>query len=174
MHIYNMTNRNKEVVKRFTIATVSLLCEALAPEFANDNCSLAVVSGPPLTPETAMNFATVVDDTGVDTIYLAFEPGREHLGPVSATIIAERSGIVYRWCDCSIWAPKHGGSFLLMPDGLQLCFSHDGKALISHDTRPAQSLRNGAVRARNLISRTARALTNEQLAMAEESWEFAA
>jgi hypothetical protein len=153
-----------ETTARFTIATAQLLREELAPEFANDSGSVAFLPGPPLDGEAAMALAEVAKESQMDIVYLAFDPGRERFGPTSIAIFAERSGIVFTWRDCILWAPKDGGSLLAMPPRLNVCFSHDGRALISHETRPTQSLRNGATRARSHLLRAARAVTKEQLA----------
>ena len=162
-----MTFHDDETKDRFAIATAELLRQELAPEFANDNSSVVFVHGPPLDADTGLSWAEIAKETQLDVVYLAFAPGRERFGPMSLNIFAERWGIVFRWLDCVLWAPKDGGSLLAMPQGLNVCFSHDGKALISHEARPAQSLRNGVSRARIRLLRAARAVTPEQLAQAQ-------
>jgi hypothetical protein len=54
-----------------------------------------------------------------------------------------------------------------MPKGLNMCFSHDGRALISHPSRPTQALRDGINRARNRMLKAAQAVTAEQIAGAK-------
>lgn len=172
--IYTMMPQNNEAMNRVAIALADLLRDELAPEFAEDSSSFAIIAGPPLTEDYALYWAESAKDTQTDIIYLSFELGREHHGPTRLAVFAERSGIIYRWADCVLWAPKDGGARRVMPKGLKMCFSHDGKALISHKSRPAQSLRNGMIRARARLLRTARAVTEEQLAHAEDGWRYAA
>ena len=169
-----MTFHDDELKDRFTIATAELLREELAPEFANDRASVVFVHGPPLDVGKGLAWAEIVKETEMDLVYLAFQPGRERFGPASVNIFAERSGIVFRWLDCVLWAPKDGRSLLAMPQGLNVCFSHDGKALISHQSRPTHSLRNGMSRAQSRLLRAARAVTDEQLAQARVDTKRAA
>ena len=165
---------NDETTARFTIAAVELLREELAPEYANDRGSLAFIPGPVLDPEQALACAGVAKDSQMDIVYLAFQAGRERFGPTSIAIFAERGGVVYTWRDCFLWAPKEAGPLRLMPKGLNMCFSHDGRALISHQTRPTHSLRDGINRARNRLLRAARGVTDAQIASAKIDLKHAA
>jgi hypothetical protein len=174
MLLHYLKTQNDEAVKRFTIAAAELLREEMAPRFANDAESLVFLAGPPLTGDEALKWAAGAKDTRMDIAYFAFEPGRERFGPTNTAVIGERSGIVYRWTECSIWAPKDAGPFLVMPTGLNLCFSHDGKALISHTSRPTKSVGNGIARARKRLTQAAQAVTGEQLATMEDGWKQAA
>jgi hypothetical protein len=158
---------NDETTARFTIALVELLRGELNPEYANDRGSLAFIPGPLLDEEQYIRCAEVATDSKMDMVYLEFQPGRERFGPTSVAIFAERAGVVYSWRDCVLWAPKDGGPLLAMPKGLNMCFSHDGRALISHLSRPTRTLRNGIARARNRLLKAARAVTAEQIAGAK-------
>lgn len=155
---------NDETTARFTVAAVELLRGELLPEYANDRGSVVFIPGPLLDGEQLMACAGVAKDTQMDIVYLAFQPGRERFGPVSVAIFGERDGVVYSWRDCALWAPKDGGPLLAMPKGLNVCFSHDGRALISHRARPTKNLRNGIARARNRMLKAARAVSAEQIA----------
>ena len=174
MLINNIPRMHLKKVKRLTIAAIKMLQEATAPKFANDNSSVIFIAGPPIATDAIVDFATMVEKTQTDLIYLVFEPGRESRGPVRASVMAERFGIVYTWMDCSIWAPEENGHGFLMPVGLNQCFSHDGKALISHESRPTQSLAGGIARARRLIQDIAHDVTKEQLKAFDEVKQDAA
>ena len=169
-----MNNYSGETVNRFAIAANELLREEMAPEFAQDGPSFAFLAGPPLDADKAVSWAGIAQDSQLDIVYLAFDLGRERFGPTSVAIFAERFGVVYRWTECVLWAPKDGGRLLVMPRGLNMCFSHDGNALISHQSRPTHSLRDGIARARNRLLRASRAVTEEQLAQVGYPWREAA
>jgi hypothetical protein len=169
-----MMTKDDETVNRFSIAIAELMREGLDPEFAEDSASLVFVAGPPLDGAKIDEWTINTKECQHDIIYLTFVPGRERFGPTSVAVFAERWGAVFRWTDCELWAPKDGGPVLAMPQGLNVCFSHDGKALISHPTRPAKSLRNGVLRARQLLLRAARAVTDEQVSKVEMEWKRAA
>jgi hypothetical protein len=163
-----------ETVNRFTIAAAELLRRDLSPEFAEDSASLVFVAGPPLDGEKLAHWSIETKTSQMDIVYFTFEPGREHFGPTGATIFAERLGTIFRWPDCVLWAPKDGGPLLIMPKDLNVCFSQDGRALISHPTRPTQSLRNGTARAHQRLLRASREVTAEQLDRVAAEWRSAA
>ncbi|MGY4395390.1 hypothetical protein ACVWZA_000551 [Sphingomonas sp. UYAg733] len=159
-----MTQRYQdETVNRFAIAAAEMLRRDLDPEFAEDSPSLAFLAGHPLDARAFRGWIQSAMETQMDLAYLTFARGREHLGPTNVSIFAERSGLFYTWSECALWAPRDGGPALMMPKGINVCFAHDGRALISMPTRPTKSLSNGIARARIRLARAARQVTDEQL-----------
>lgn len=163
-----------EIVNRFTIAATQLLQDQLDPAFADDSVSLFFVAGPPLTPDLADSWAITAKETRMDIVYLSFEPGRERFGPSDIAVFIERSGVVFRWTDCDLWAPRRGGPWLIMPKNINVCFSHDGRALLSHASRPTQSVSSGIKRAATRLKPAARAVRRDQLDKIETDWKRAA
>lgn len=169
-----MHQQSDEIVNRFALAAAELLRHELDPEFAQDGASAVFLAGPPLDTGKTNHWTVSAKQTGVDIVYLAFEPGHERLGPTSVAIFSERHGFVFRWTDCVLWAPKDDGPMLVMPRGINVCFAHDGKALLSFPSRPTRSLQSGIARARNRLRRAASAVTPEQLADVASTWPQAA
>lgn len=170
-----MTHRNSdETVNRFALAAAELLRRDLDPEFANDAASVVFLAGPPLDAAKTDYWTLSAKETGVDLVYLTFEPGRERFGPTGVSVFTERWGVVFRWTDCVLWAPRDGCPLLIMPKDLNVCFAHDGKALMSFPSRPTRSLADGVGRARNRLLRAAREVTQDQLAKVEHEWGMAA
>mgnify|MGYP006914913682 CR=1 FL=1 len=170
-----MTHQHSdETVNRFALAVAELLRRDLDPEFADDIASCVFIAGPPLDSAKTDYWTVSAKETGMDVVYLTFELGRERFGPTGVSVFAERWGAVFRWADCVLWAPKDGGPLLVMPKGLNVCFAHDGKALISLPSRPTHALTNGIARARRRLLRAARLVTQEQLDRVEYDWKMAA
>lgn len=163
-----------KTVNRFAVAAAELLRRDLDPQFAGDGPSVLFLAGDRLDETTYAELAVLAKESQMDMIYLDFEPGREHLGPISVSIYAERWGAVFTWSDCVLWAPKDGGPLLIMPKDLNVCFAHDGRALISFPKRPTRSLRSGIIRARQRLLRAASQIMPEQFAEAEEAFARAA
>lgn len=163
-----------ETVNRFALATAELLRRGLDQEFADDAASVVFIAGPPLDAAKTDHWTLSAKETAMDVVYLTFEPGRERFGPSGVSIFAERWGAVFRWPDCVLWAPKDVGPLLVMPKGLNVCFAHDGKALISLPTRPTHALADGIARARKRLLLAARLVTEEQLRGVEYQWRMAA
>ena len=158
-----------QTFKRFAVAAAELLRRDMDPQFAGDGPSLLFLAGDRLNKTAYAECAAMAKESQMDVIYLNFEPGREHVAPTSVSIFAERWGAVFTWSDCVLWAPKDGGPLLIMPKGLNVCFAHDGRALISFPKRPTHSLRSGIIRARQRLLSAARQVTPEQVTEAEEA-----
>ena len=159
-----MTHQHpEEIANRFTIAAAELLRHDLDPAFADDAASVVFLIGPPLDGATTDQMSLVAKDTGMDLIYLAFEPDRERFGPIGVGIFSERWGAVFRWTDCVLWAPKKGGPLLIMPKGINVCFAYDGRALLSFPSRPTHALSAGIKRAHHRLRRAAWSVTADQL-----------
>ncbi|BBD02232.1 MULTISPECIES: hypothetical protein [Sphingobium] len=165
---------NLETVNRFAIAAAKLLRHELDQEFAADGCSVIVIAGPALDKNLLDKWTIEAGEQQMDIVYLAFEAGREHLGPTSASIFAERSGVVFRFTDCALWSPKDDGPLLIMPFGLNVCFGHDDRALVSFPSRPNGSLRSGVARARLRLRLAANAVPSEHLRHVQTAWPLAA
>ena len=152
------------IARRYIAATEQSLRQTPDREFANDGASVVFAGGNALSPAELADFSIACDQSHVDVIYLEFAPGHPERGPQNVIVIAERDGIVFRWSDCSLWAPADGGPFLIMPRGLRVCFGYDGLALISYPDRPTTALGDGFARARSRLRFAERGLTAEQLA----------
>lgn len=87
--------------------------------------------GRPLDPTTTTQLTLTARDSGLDLVHLAFEEERERFGPSDISVFCACWGVVFRWTDCVLWAPKDGGPMFIMPPGINVCFAQDGKALIS-------------------------------------------
>ena len=116
---------NLETVNRFAIAAAKLLRHELDQEFAADGCSVIVIAGPALDKNLLDKWTIEAGEQQMDIVYLAFEAGREHLGPTSASIFAERSGVVFRFTDCALWSPKDDGPLLVRRQNCQSAFNRD-------------------------------------------------
>lgn len=166
--------QSDEIVNRFALAAAELLRRDLDPEFADDAASVVFLAGPPLDAAKTNYWTLNAKESGMDLIYLTFEPGRERFGPTGVSVFSERWGLVFRWTDCVLWAPRDGGPLLVMPKGINVCFGHDGKALVSLPSRPTHALADGVGRARNRLLRAAREVTEEQLGTVAYDWKMAA
>jgi hypothetical protein len=169
-----MTHQHsEEIANRFTIAAADLLCHPLDPAFADDIASAVFLAGPPLDRAAIDTWSLTAKETSFDLIHFAFEPGRERFGPTGVSIFSERWGAVFRWTDCVLWAPKDGGPLLIMPKGINVCFAHDGKSLLSFPSRPTHALSAGIKRAHHRLRRAAWAVTIARLAEVNAAWEAA-
>lgn len=152
-----------EITNRFALAAAELLRHPLDPAFTQDAPSVVFLAGRPLDPATIAQLTLTAKDSDMDLVHFAFEQGRERWGPTDVSVLCARWGVVFRWTGCVLWAPKDGGPMFIMPPGINVCFAHDGKALISFPTRPTHALSAGIERARRRLSRAALAVTPEQL-----------
>jgi hypothetical protein len=169
-----MPGTSSNTVNRFTIAAADLTRRSLNPEFATDAASLLFIAGDPLDQRGLDTWARHANEAQMDLIYLAFEPGREERGPSDICIYAERHGIVFRWNQCVLWAPEDGGPLLIMPPGINVCFGHDGLALISLPERPTHSLEDGAAHALQRLVEAANQVADKRLAEVEYPFKQAA
>lgn len=101
--------------------------------------------------------------TRADVVYLEFDGATPQAGPRNVVVMGERSGIVYRWSRCDLWAPEDGGPLLIMPHGLRVCFGYDGIALISMQQRPTADVGAGIALARQPLSAAERTVSAEQI-----------
>lgn len=165
--------QSDEIINRFTIAAADLLRHDLDPAFADDAASAFFIAGPPLDGAKINEWSVTAKETSFDLIYFAFEPGRERFGPTGVSIFSERWGAVFRWTDCVLWAPKGKGPLLIMPKGINVCFAHDGRALLSFPSRPTHALSAGIKRAHHRLRRAAWAVTKARLDEVNTLWDAA-
>lgn len=169
-----MTLHDNRLADRYTVAANDLTCRKLDPEFANDGVSLAFVAGSLLTGAGRAELRDAVEKTGVDVIYLAFTKGDEAAGPSAITILTERSGVVFIWLDCVLWAPNGQGPLQIANRSGGANFAHDGRALINVDKPASVTLRAGMERARRRLRAAAARITDARMAMVAEPWRRAA
>lgn len=152
-----------EIVHRFTLAAADLLRHPLDPGFADDVAFAVFLAGPPLDGTEADDVSQAAETAGMDLIHLSFEPGRERFGPTGVGVFGMRRGAMFRWTDCVLWAPRNGGPLLIVPLGLNACFAHDGKAMLSFPSGPKVALGAGIKRARGRLRRSAWSMMTDQL-----------
>ncbi len=158
-----MKSKAEQKIDRFLVAAQALLYQTPDKEYANDGVSVLMAGGYPMESSDLARTSVICTKYRGDLIYLEFSRPRPQDGPQNVVLIAERSGVAFRWTDCALWAPEDGGPLLIMPKGLNVCFGYDGIELFSIPQRPTQDLADGIARARTRLKHAERAVTAEML-----------
>jgi hypothetical protein len=139
-----------DIRNTFAIALRTMMRQEPAAEFASDSSSVIWMGGGQLDDLTATAIAHGAAASGMDVVYLVFDPAVPERGPKSVTVLAVRDDKACRWQGCRLWSPPQGGPALLMTtDGG--CFAFDGRALIHEKSRPLKAIDAGVARARGKL-----------------------
>ncbi|WCT72629.1 hypothetical protein PQ455_13430 [Sphingomonas naphthae] len=156
-------NGNAEM-NRYAVAAKRLLTGVPEPEFVGDKPSVLFSNGRDLDLRTFTALATAAAKSGYDIVHFVIDEKRPERGIQNVVLGLERDGAIHRYSQCTLWSPADGGSMLIMPQGLKICFAFDGLALISIDQRPVTAIGDGAMRARSRVRREIESVSDAELA----------
>lgn len=142
-------------IKAF-IAAVEQLADPHRKVMADDRPSVVVLGGRAIDFSTLASFAKGADEFDADLLYLEFDPGSEHEGPTRIRLAITRSGIVYTWSDCAVFADPRGKAYLVSNNqGRYGVATFDPDGIDYRPGRPKTSISKGLQRGKALLCKLA-------------------